>query len=251
MIFNNTAGAVLPELTSPAAVNDVKAGKEYINGDGEKQTGTFVTYEDAAFSGVGMPATYTNDRISRLRYYAFTRVNADSVSFPNVTYCEDRVFDQSLVKHISLPSLTNISGGGNNGRYLCVQSSRLESVDLPNLIYGNMNMFDRCTSLTSVYFPKLKRLDSLFFNACSSLLSVKLPAVTEISGSAFQDCTKCVLYDFRDIAAIPTLKGTGAFRGINANCQIVVPDALYDDWIAASNWSAYADYTVRESDYND
>ena len=39
MIFNNSSGAALPDLTDPASPNDVTSGKEFINADGEKEIG--------------------------------------------------------------------------------------------------------------------------------------------------------------------------------------------------------------------
>ena len=47
-------GSILPELTNPAAAGDVLAGKEYIDGNGEKKSGTLVvcdTVKDDGYFG--------------------------------------------------------------------------------------------------------------------------------------------------------------------------------------------------------
>ena len=58
------------------------------------------------------------------------------------------------------------------------------------------------------------------------------------------------VFDFSIAATVPTLASTSAFGGIPSDCKIVVPDALYSDWIAATNWVNYASYIVKASDYN-
>ncbi len=47
--------------------------------------------------------------------------------------------------------------------------------------------------------------------------------------------------------SIPTLSSTDAFQ--NGSGKIVVPDNLYDEWIAATNWSTYASRIVKASEY--
>ena len=56
--------------------------------------------------------------------------------------------------------------------------------------------------------------------------------------------------DFKDSKSVPTLSGTGAFNFTPSDCKIVVPDSLYDSWIAATNWSTYASKIVKASEFN-
>ena len=53
-------------------------------------------------------------------------------------------------------------------------------------------------------------------------------------------------YDFTSQTAVPTLKNTNAFASIPSDCEIRVPAALYDEWIAATNWSSLADNIVAK-----
>ena len=56
------------------------------------------------------------------------------------------------------------------------------------------------------------------------------------------------LYDFRNCTVVPTLADTTL--GHKDGCQIVVPDALYDEWIAATNWSSLTNVVfVKASEY--
>lgn len=73
-------------------------------------------------------------------------------------------------------------------------------------------------------------------------------SITSIGEQAFYDCYSLIKYDFSQATAVPTLSNTSAFRFINQLCKIVVPDNLYDQWIAATNWSTYADYIYKASE---
>lgn len=35
---------------------------------------------------------------------------------------------------------------------------------------------------------------------------------------------------------------------MNENCKIVVPDALYDAWVADSDWSSLAAHIIKQSE---
>jgi hypothetical protein len=74
--------------------------------------------------------------------------------------------------------------------------------------------------------------------------------LTSIAGSSFSSCYNLRLLDFRDTEAIPTLTSS-AFNNVPSTCIFVVPDALYDEWIAATNWATYAAQIVKASEYTD
>ena len=104
-------------------------------------------------------------------------------------------------------------------------------------------------SLTSVNIPDTVRtIASYAFNYCQELTSVSMPNnLNEIGNNVFEYCGKCLTYDFSRSERIPTL-GTNAFRSINANAKIIVPDRLYADWKTATNWTSYED-KIKASSY--
>lgn len=106
--------------------------------------------------------------------------------------------------------------------------------------------FASCDGLASIVIPdSVSIIGSWAFDNCTSLTSVVIgDSVTSIGDSAFSYCTKMQTYDFSRHTSVPTLSSTNAFNSIASTCQILVPSALYDQWIAATNWSAYADYIV-------
>jgi hypothetical protein len=71
--------------------------------------------------------------------------------------------------------------------------------------------------------------------------------VTSIGGTAFANCNGMAFYDFTEHTSVPTLANSNAFTGMPADCEIRVPAALFDEWKAATNWSAVADNIVGVS----
>ena len=59
----------------------------------------------------------------------------------------------------------------------------------------------------------------------------------------FNGNTSMKYYDFTSHTSVPSL-GINAFSNIPSDCEIRVPAALYDEWVAATNWSTYASNIV-------
>lgn len=74
------------------------------------------------------------------------------------------------------------------------------------------------------------------------------PNVVTIESNAFKGCNNVELYDFRDHTSIPNLASINALAGASTY-KIVVPDTLYDEWTAATNWSTYASRIVKASEF--
>ncbi len=78
-------------------------------------------------------------------------------------------------------------------------------------------------------------------NACKT---VYFPAgIVSLADYSFRDMPNLELLDFSLATAVPTL-GTSCFGNSSADYQIKVPAALYDEWIAAANWSDFASHIV-------
>ena len=116
---------------------------------------------------------------------------------------------------------------------------------------GN-SAFYSCYSLSSVVIPQgVTSIGTYAFYNCYSLSSIVIPqGVTSIGNNAFKYCYGMAFYDFSQCTSVPTLGGQGVFNDIATDCKIIVPDSLYDTWIAATNWSNYASKMVKASEFN-
>lgn len=93
-------------------------------------------------------------------------------------------------------------------------------------------------------------IDACSFYTCQ-VNYLKLPStITAINGSyVFYNWYGSVV-DFSRHTFIPSLERAGAFGNTRSSLRIVVPDALYDGWISATNWSSYAAKIVKASEFD-
>ena len=125
----------------------------------------------------------------------------------------------------------------------------LHSVKLPkNITKLAERTFYSCYSLSSIEIPEgVTSLEAYVFGECDTLASVKFPKdVTSVGSRVCYGCYDMVAYDFSDHLSVPSLGSTDALP----NGSVVVPDALYDEWIAASNWSSLASRIIKKSDWD-
>jgi len=129
----------------------------------------------------------------------------------------------------------------------------LKNVEINDFYSGN-NSFQNCSSLKNANFIQNLTMSGILSQYCFSnnfsLTNYKsYIQITSIGNYCFQNCFSVKKYDFSNNTSIPTL-GTNVFSGIQSDCKIIVPDDLYDDWIVATNWSNYASYIIKKSDWD-
>ena len=176
------------------------------------------------------------------------------------------------IKNIYMPSsATTIE---SNSFYNCIS---LKSINTDNITTSIKNSaFQNCYSLQSINIPNgVTSIGSYTFSGCSSLQSITLPSsITSIGNYVFSGCYNIryakintianisrgaynfyyldkinTTYDFSEVTAIPTLSGTGSLNSSSYITAIIVPDALYDDWIVATNWATLASKIKKASEY--
>lgn len=185
--------------------------------DGYGQGGGGTETEDAIVSGT--LTSYTNNRVTRLKTYAFAQMsNLTSVSLANVNSLQDqRQFDNSGIQEISMPKLTT----------------------------GSVMMFGNCQSLVTIpktAFPALTGVYTYMFNNCQHLETADFLIANRIDGSAFGGCVLFSTLVLR-CNSVCTLSSVNAFdntpfRGKNGlSGTVYVPSSLVSSYQTASNWS--------------
>ena len=148
---------------------------------------------------------------------------------------------------ITIPNgVTEIGGSAFNSCYT------LRSACIPKSVSSMQNyLFSNCQSLPTIDIPNgVTEIKPSVFSCCESLARIVIPAsVATVQTFAFNNCYGAKVYDFSKHTSVPTLAGTNAFNGIPSDCVIIVPDALFDEWKAATNWSTYASKMVKASEY--
>ena len=141
-----------------------------------------------------------------------------------------------FLKSLGLDNVTTISDGAFGG-------SAIEEINAPILATLGTNVFMDCTglkkitSLGNITIIPAGGIGYGTFKGCTSLEEADLPStLTNIGNNAFNGCSALVKVVCR--AATPPTLGTGqAFN----NAVIYVPDASFEAYKTATNWSAYAD----------
>jgi hypothetical protein len=116
----------------------------------------------------------------------------------------------------------------------------------------NQAAFDSCTSLKNIVLPDNTTTLSSAFTNCDKLETIVFPKnLTTINSTVVSSNTFCLrLFDFSNCVSIPTITSQALGSPQYPNYKIVVPDALYEDWIVATNWSNYASNIIKKSDYD-
>lgn len=82
-------------------------------------------------------------------------------------------------------------------------------------------------------------------SASSKLKTISMGSgITSIPSGCFRYDTALEVVDFTKATQVPTLTSTNIFDGIATDFKIKVPSSLYNEWIVATNWSAFASKTV-------
>lgn len=226
--------------------------------------GTYAFYGCSSLANVTLPSSITDisnhmfngctsltgitipNTVTRLGTRAFSGCsNLASITIPSgVTTLATGVFwGCSNLASLTIPSgITSISSS------LCRNCTSLSEINFPSGITSiSTYAFNACTSLTSITIPSgVTSLGTYAFQSCSGLTSITMPAsISSIAANVFSGCSSCELFDFRSAQSVPSLSSVTAFANTPTTKEIVVPDSLYDTWIAASNWSSTTNNIVN------
>lgn len=190
--------------------------------------------------------------------------NLRHINIPKITSIASQCFSgNAALESISFPSTQINSAGILDG---CPRLEKIIMRGLPSCERSGVTHAicatpeDSRISIVLRYCSSLREIrmgDPLFhaaytyaFQGCKSLRHIKLPSNMSLIGSMFAGCVNMEYYDFTNFASVPTLETTNVFKDISSFCKMVVPDALYDEWIVATNWATYASRIIKKSEWD-
>ena len=188
---------------------------------------------------------YIGKNVTSIGTHAFQNCySLASITIPDgVPSISDYAFQNcSSLVSIAIPdSVTSISD------YAFQSCSSLVSIAIPDSVTSiSSYAFQYCYVLSRITIPNgVKYIDSVAFANCYSLANIAIPdSITYINSSTFANCYGMRYYDFSACTDIPSLLKTNVFNGIPSDCQMLIPEALYDEWSTATNWATYASKMV-------
>lgn len=257
---------------------DIDGGEEQTTGD---YTVKVIDYDGTVSSEkkgntgdvIDLPTAPTHEKLVFQEWSASVAVSDNKVTIADndimvgavyTTASGQNEFDITLTKVTGLSVTLNMNGtkdwgdGASNtntthtygacGDYtIKCNGTTMTTSDSAGLFGQGVNA--RNSYCTEARFATVTSIGNSAFYECFSLTSIVIPSsVTSIGESAFHNCRSLTKYDFSQCTAVPALSSTNPFSYINGICKIIVPDSLYDSWIAASNWSKYANYIYKASE---
>lgn len=139
--------------------------------------------------------------------------------------CED-------LTSVTLPMyLTSVNEGAFAG------CTKLESIDLRDIIHLGEGAFEGCTGLKSVDIPWITMLYAHTFKDCTGLQSVVIPNLSYIDDEAFAGCTGLEMIICRAPSVVPL--GTDVFTDVNGDIPVYITDCNPADYKKDPKWSSY------------
>ena len=213
----------MPELTTPAEVGHVLAGKEYIDGNGNKRAGTLVVCDSVvAVEDVGIAGTGVS-----LEFKSTADGSTNTLTLP-----EPNLLPENIVDGASIFGVLGIKGGAQEPytEETYDDSGNLLDAKLHGYKTIRDNMFNGCTKRSLTALPDgITAIGNSAFSYCREIALTALPdGITAIGNFAFNGCANLALTALPDgITAI----GNYTFD----NCANLALTALPDGITAIGN----------------
>lgn len=252
-------GSPIESLSASMSHSYQKKGDYCISIDVTKGTVTLSTNASSVGTTVLGGSSYFPTKVLRkaeigaavyLGTSCFYMTSLQSITLPrdgalNSTRFSKVPFGRTQLKHITIPQ----------------EMRELPSEFIADYSYSSISLhpntslskgcFKSCYNLQRVVLPPtLTSIPESLFENNQGLVKVVIPKnVTAIGASAFYGAKSLKIVDCSKCMQCPTL-GSSAFSYASTDYKIIVPDALYDTWIAATNWSSLASYIIKKSDWD-
>lgn len=188
----------------------------------------------------------------------FNGTMLEGISIPNECVISTGSFGNTPIKKVVLPkrasgetstyTIKNLKKFIINGTaitYLGIENVYLEELrfDINSDITNFAIINDR--SIKELRVPN--NCESITIRNCYLLDVVYMPKTILNLDRYFCANSAARFIFFTDHESVPTLSYKDSFS--ESIFKVVVPDALYDEWIAATNWSNYISRIIKQSEY--
>lgn len=134
---------------------------------------------------------------------------------------------------------------------------RLVRIDIPKCVNAGTTNWDApyalaATAIEEIELPQATFVGYGVFLQNYMLRKVSVPAAARVHQHAFENCAALELVDFGNaLEAVPSIDHSNAFKNTPDDLAIVVPDALYEEWITSGHWATVAEtkHIYRHSDW--
>jgi len=176
----------------------------------------------------------------------YNKTNLKSVDLPSSV----KTLGQYAFQHTDIETLdvSNITGMGTGTFSNCKSLTGLTGLE--NCSFEiQQSLFGDCTNLTDIRTSMYTKSGQYYnniqyvFRRCSGLRSVTwLSNQNEVTSNAsysnaYEGCTSMEYIDYTHNYLVPPLRYVNPFTAFTADYEIRVPQILYDEWTASTNWN--------------
>lgn len=190
MIYYTT----LPSLSTPAAATDIVKGKQAIDAEGNRISGTLEPVVLPALTNEGTAADLAAGK--QLINSSGEIVTGTANSTNKLAQVIDRSITEITAEDLAGATSINYEAFSN--------CTNLTSITIPNNITSiGFEAFRKCSSLTNIVIPdSVTSIGNYAFEKCSNLTNITIGnGVTQIGARAFTECSKLKNIYITDIAA--------------------------------------------------
>ena len=229
MIYYTT----LPSLSTPAAATDIVKGKQAIDAEGNRISGTL--------EPIVLP-TLTNEGTAADLATGKQLINS---SGEVVTGTATNKLAQVIDRSITEITAEDLAGATSINYEAFSNCTNLTSITIPNNITSiGFEAFRKCSSLTSIMIPdSVTSIGNYAFEKCSNLTNITIGnGMTQIGARAFTECSKLKNIYITDIAAWCNISGLDNLlnyistnRNLYLNNELVTSLIIPDSVISIGN----------------
>lgn len=207
----------------------------------------------------------SDDMKSFIRYNSLIRsVLINNLKNITVDFAFEYAFANSSITRFELHRSSSASvTAGRAYLHICDSCKDLESVVIDGCMtngvgstYGLECAFKNCGKLKTISAKGLIRGNHTLYNMCENCVNLEYVYLNDFSfastydlNGTFKGCSALKAIHFDNATAIPLMGSTNCLSGTPSEMKIVVPDALYNDWVSATNWNTFSSRIIKVSEY--